>query len=253
MPYKRLSTAKIAKAVGCHPNTVRLYEKWGLISPAPRSRSGYRLYSAVHLFQMRLARTALHGAYPGRAIRRSAYAVIQKTAGGDLGGALELAYNHLATVRSERSYAGAAVQLLERWAKGVPADPLRRPLRIREAAHLLGLTPDTLRSWERNGLIDVPRDPGNRYRLYGGEEIGRLRVIRMLRQAGYSPGAILRMLLSLDQGEAIDLAEALDTPQPGEDVYSAADHWLSSLEEHERRAKEMIAMLEEMIAGRQKD
>ncbi len=248
MPYKRLSTAKIAKAVGCHPNTVRLYEQWGLIAPVPRSRSGYRLYTEMHLYQMRLARKALHGAYPGPNIRRSAYKVIHKAAGGDTGGALELAYKHLAVVQAERNYAQTAVQLLERWAGGTPADPLRQPLRISDAARLLGLTADMLRSWERNGLIEVPRNPDNGYRLYGGEEIGRLRVIRMLRQAGYSPNAILRMLLQLDAGETENLAAALDTPRPDEDVYMAADRWLSTLEEQEDRAREMIALLEEMIA-----
>jgi hypothetical protein len=43
MPYNKLSTSKIAKAVGCHPNTVRLYEQWGLIQPVPRSAKGLSL------------------------------------------------------------------------------------------------------------------------------------------------------------------------------------------------------------------
>ena len=34
MPYNRLSTSKIAKIVGCHPNTVRMYEAWGLLPTA---------------------------------------------------------------------------------------------------------------------------------------------------------------------------------------------------------------------------
>ncbi len=248
MPYNRLSTAKIAKAVGCHPNTVRLYEQWGLIAPVPRSSSGYRLYTEMHLYQMRLARTALHGPYPGPNIHHSAYQVIYKAASGDLGGALEEGYKHLAVVQTERSYADTAVQMLKRWASGAPVDPLRQPLRIGDAAHLLGLTSDTLRSWERNGLIEIPRDPGNGYRLYGGEEIGRLRVVRMLRQAGYSPNAVLRMLIQLDRGEIEDLAGALDTPRPDEEVYMATDRWLSTLGEREHRAHEIIALLEEMIA-----
>ncbi len=248
MPYKRLSTSKIAKAVGCHPNTVRLYEQWGLISPVPRSRTGYRLYTDLHLYQMRLARMALRDPYPGPNIRRSAYELVHKAAAGDLGGALELAYKHMATVQAERSYAETAVRMLERWAAGAPAEPMRLPLQIGDAARLLGITTDMLRSWERNGLIEAPRDPNNRYRLYGGEEIGQLRVIRLLRQAGYSPNAILRMLVRLNRGEAEDLAAALDTPEPDEDVYMAADRWLSTLDEQEQRAREIISLLEEMVS-----
>jgi hypothetical protein len=69
----------------------------------------------------------------------------------------------------------------------------------------------------------------------------------MLSRAGYSTMSILRMLLHLDQGQGGDLKWVLDTPRPDEDVYSASDHWLSTLAEHERRARQMIALLEEMI------
>ncbi|MCP4519474.1 MAG: MerR family transcriptional regulator, partial [Delftia sp.] len=110
---------------------------------------------------------------------------------------------------------------------------------------------DSLRNWERDGLIKIPRNPRNGYRLYGAPEIGRLRVIRMLRRAGYSTMAILRMLLHLDQGQGGDLRQVLDTPRPDQDVYSAADHWLSTLAAQEKRALDAIAQLEAMIAKRQ--
>jgi hypothetical protein len=53
------------------------------------------------------------------------------------------------------------------------------------------------------------------------------------------------MLRQLDQGG--DLRQALDTPAPDEDVYSAADRWLSTLASQERRALDLITQLEEMI------
>ena len=93
----------------------------------------------------------------------------------------------------------------------------------------LGVTIDILRNWDRNGLIDVPRDPSNGYRRYGAREISRLRVIRMLSRAGYSLSAILRMLIQLDRGEKTDLRRALDTPRPDEDVYLASDRWISTV------------------------
>ncbi len=247
MPYHRLSTAKIARAVGCHPNTVRLYEQWGLLPPVERSRTGYRLYTTAHLNQMRLARLALNAPWPGRAIRRSVTALVKLAATGDLGAALEDAYRHLALVQAERSQAEAAARLLERWAQGAPTDPTVRPLRIREVAGLLGLTTDILRNWERNGLLSVPRDPGNGYRLYTQTEIARLRVIRMLRNTGYSPMAILRMLVQLDGEGSDDLRASLDTPSPDEDVYSAADRWITTLAGQEELALKLIDLIEERI------
>jgi DNA-binding transcriptional MerR regulator len=244
-----LRTSDLARAVGVHPNTVRLYEEWGLLPPIPRSPSGYRLFTEAHLDQMQLARTALHGPWPGRKIKGSALKLVRQAATGDLG-ALEQAYKHLALVQAERAQAEAAARMLERWAEGAAADATSRPLHIGEAAQLLDVTTDMLRNWERNGLIRVPRDPRNGYRLYGPSELGRLRVVRMLLRAGYSTMAILRMLLDLDQGQPGDLRQVLDTPRPDEDVYSAADRWVSTLCAFEGRAADLIAQLEAMIRKR---
>jgi len=251
MKRRYLRTSDIAQAVGVHPNTVRLYETWGFLPPIRRSPSGYRLFTQDHLDQMRLARTALHGDWPGRNIRQSALALVKQAASGDLGGALEQAYHHLALVQAERAQAETAAQLLERWAQGAAADATARPLSISQAAKLLGVTSDVLRNWERNGLIQVPRDLGSGYRRYGAAEIGRLRVIRMLLRAGYSTMAVLRMLLHLDAGQEGDLRQVLDTPRLDEDVYFAADRWLSALTAQELRAQDMIAQLEERIRKRQ--
>jgi DNA-binding transcriptional MerR regulator len=247
MSGNRLGTSQIARAIGVHPNTVRLYEAWGFLPAVPRSPSGYRLYTQRHLDQMRLARTALHGSWPGKKLRDSAVTLVRCAASGDLGGALELAYGHLAQVQAEAARAEAAAQFLQRWADGAAVEAAGKPLTIRQAADLLGLTADTVRGWEREGLLHVPRDPANGYRQYGPAEIGRLRVIRMLRLAGYSTMAILRMLLRLDRGQATDLRAALDTPRPDEDVYSAADQWLTTLTEQEQRAADLITQLEAMI------
>ncbi len=128
-----------------------------------------------------------------------------------------------------------------------PADSAIQPLQIGQVAHLLGVTIDILRNWDRNGLINVPRDPSNGYRRYGAQEISRLRVIRMLSRAGYSLSAILRMLIQLDRGEKTDLRRALDTPRPDEDVYLASDRWISTLTDQEQRAHTIIALVEEII------
>ena len=150
-------------------------------------------------------------------------------------------------MQSERAHADVAAGLLERWAFGAPADATIQPLQIGQVVHLLGVTIDILRNWDRNGLINVPRDPSNGYRRYEAQEISRLRVIRMLSRAGYSLSAILRMLIQLDQGEKTDLRRALDTPRPDEDVYMASDRWISTLTDQEQRAHTIIALVEEII------
>jgi DNA-binding transcriptional MerR regulator len=245
MASKYLRTNQIAKAVGVHANTVRLYEEWGFIAPAERSESGYRLFTQKHLEQMKLARLALGWPYPGS--REGTLALVRCAVNEDLGMAMEWAYQNLAHVRVERTHAEAAVEFLERWASGHVLDTTRGQYHISEAAARLGVTVDMLRNWERDGLIEVPRDPESNYRLYGAAEFGRLRVIRMLRKAGYSLMAILRMLLQFDAGRRENLRQALDTPREDEDIQWVADRWLTTLQLQEERAQEVIRQVSRLI------
>jgi molybdopterin-binding protein len=50
----------------------------------------------------------------------------------------------------------------------------RQPYAVGEAAHLLGISLDTLRRWDRQGRIRTERDRANR-RVVPAEEIERLR------------------------------------------------------------------------------
>ncbi len=247
---KYLRTIDLAREAGIHPNTVRLYEQWGFLPPIPRSPKGYRLFTARHLDLLRLARTALHTNIVGGDVRQAALDVIYTAAKGDLGGALDAAYRLQARIQAERDQAEAAASTLERWAADTSAAETsgeQQPLRIGDAARLLNSTVDSLHNWERNGLISVPRDPHNGYRLYAAPEIGRLRVIRMLIRSGYSTMAVLRMLTQLDRGQASDLRQALDTPAPDEDALYASDHWLSTLAEAGENARRAVGMIEKML------
>jgi DNA-binding transcriptional MerR regulator len=248
MPREYYYTSEIAKAVDVHPNTVRLYEEWGLLPPIPRTPSGYRKFSEAHLDQMKLARMAMHFTWLGGEIRKTAYEMVYSGAEGDLGGALELAYQLRVMIQAEQAQAEAAADFLENWAQGSAVESKDKPRKIGEVAKLLNVTTDRLRNWERNGLIEVPRNPLNRYRFYRTREIGRLRVIRTLCQARYSQMAILRMLMRLDQGETKDLRYVLDTPREDEDIYFVTDQLLSTLADLEQKSKQVIDLLGKTIA-----
>jgi DNA-binding transcriptional MerR regulator len=245
-----LWTSDIAKAVGVHPNTVRLYEEWGYLPRVPRTVSGYRKFSDIHLDQMKVIRLVMNFTWMGGEIRRTAYEIIASGAEGDLGGALETAYQLRVLIRAERAQAEAAADFLENWAQGSAIESKDKPRRIGEVARLLNVSTDRLRNWERNGLIEVPRNPLNGYRFYRTREIGRLRVIRTLSQARYSQMAILRMLMRLDQGETEDLRGVLDTPREDEDIYFATDQLLSSLADLDQKTGDLIVLLGETIAKR---
>jgi DNA-binding transcriptional MerR regulator len=244
---KYLSTSKVAQIACCHPNTVRLYEKIGYLQPAIRSENGYRLFTAEHADQMVLARRGLDGDFAGVPLRDAAKTMIMTAAGGDLGGALDLANLNLDLSTAELEQARITVSQVEQWVnQDIPEQPVK-PLNTTSAARLLDVTVDSLRTWERNDLIRVPRSPDNGYRLYGPPEILRLRIIRMLRTAGYSLMAIYRMLKKLDSGQTRGLAQVLDTPGEEEDFFTAADRWITTLTKQEEKAKDLIGLLEARI------
>lgn len=246
LTHRSLRIRHIARQLGVHVNTVRLYETSGFLPPIPRDANGYRAYSIVHLEQARLAHLTVRWPYLGDKARL--VSLVQYAASGDLGMAMELAYGYLAHVRVERTYAESAIEFLERWAAGRLMDAPRRQMHISDAAQHLNVTTDMLRNWERNGLIDVPRDPASGYRLYGTTEFGRLRVIRTLVQSGYSLMAILQMLNRFDAGERENLRDALNVPADEyEYVEVIADRWHSSLMALEDRAHAIIQQLTTLI------
>ena len=244
-----LTAKDLAVAVGCHVNTVHLYEKWAFIPPVPRDpANNYRMYSPYHLEQFKLAYLALKYPYPGgkEVVLDLVYAARDR----ELEKARALADRYREQIASERAQAEAAIAYLERWLAGENLVQVEKPLWIGDAAELLDLTRDTLRSWERDGLIEVPRDAGNGYRLYGPEQIGRLRVIRVLVNAGYSHMAVLRLMLRLDRGEDVDPRQALDTPRADEEIFHITDQWLTALAGERARVEAIVAQIEAMMAMR---
>ncbi|NPV91657.1 MAG: MerR family transcriptional regulator [Firmicutes bacterium] len=243
-----LRTSDIARAVGIHPNTVRVYEQWGFLPPVPRSESGYRLFSGLHLEQVRLVRMALRCTQLGGAIRRQALGVVERAAGCDFPAAGQQARDLWEMVRREREVAEAAVIHLEQWAEGRTGSEDLPGMRISEAAALVGVSIDRLRDWERNGLLSVPREESSGYRVYGPAEIERLQVISAMRKARYSQMSILRVLQTLDRGNKEGLRQALDSPAPDDELYyhCVFDQWRQALAEAEENARRMIGHLEKM-------
>ncbi len=242
---KSYYTREIAQAVGVHPNTVHLYEKWHFIPPVPRDKNNYRVYSQFHLEQMRLARIALPGPYPART--HIVGKLIKTAATGHLIAALELSNQYMAIVHAERKHAEDAAKQVEKWLQSLHLPNSIQYLNITGAAKLLNVTTDTLRTWERNGLINIPRNKNNKYRTYGKQEIETLKGVKMLRRAGYSILSILRMLNQIKKGTAHPILYLLNTPDPNDDICYATDRLLSFLAEHEQRAQKIAAQLNHMI------
>ena len=70
-------TIDIARIIGIHVNTVRLYEKFGLIPKPERLGNGYRVFTDLHIEQFRLARAALQVEVLQNGLRKQAVDIIK--------------------------------------------------------------------------------------------------------------------------------------------------------------------------------
>ena len=241
---KTYRTAEVAAIMGVHPNTVRLYERLGLIPAAERKENGYRVFTGRHLAQFRLARLAFRVEVLQNGLRRQIVETIKTAAAGDYAGASALARVYVRRVRRERAHAEEAAALAGQLLSGAPTAETA-PLRRKEVSAALAVSMDTLRNWEMNGLLTVKRRE-NGYRVYTGEDVRRLKIIRALRCANYSLEAILRLLRARSADPEADVGTALNTPGADDDIVSACDRLIISLGAAEENALAMLELLRDM-------
>lgn len=233
-------TADLAGMFGIHVNTVRLYERYGLIPKAERTAGNYRIFTELHVEQFKLARAALRVEVLQNGLRKQAVAIIKTSASGDYETALKLTESYSDQLEREMKHAEEAVRICRKLLAGIeepcPQDSWGQEVYTRkEAAGILGITIGTLRNWELNGLFSVRR-MANGYRVYTGEDIQRLAVIRSLRCANYSLSSILRMLNALSRDPSADIRRIIDSPGEDDDIITACDKLLTSLAEAKENA-----------------
>ena len=238
-------TTEIAHSIGIHPNTVRLYEELGLIPKAERKANGYRVFTDFHMEQLTFARTALQVEVLQNGLRKQAIDIIKTSSARNFDKAIHLTKHYYQQIKREQRNAEEAIAITEKLLSGENQELSNAILTRKETADLLQISMDALRNWELNGLLTVKRKQ-NGYRVYSGEDIRRLKIIRSLRCANYSLIAILRMLNALSSDPKVDIREAIDTPEETDDIISVCDKLLTSLQCAENNARMMLTHLEEM-------
>ncbi len=75
-------------------------------------------------------------------------------------------------------------------------------MQVLDLAKRLGVTPETVRFYTRNGVLKPAINPDNGYRLYREREFQRLRFVLNARQLGFSVDDIQEILSHADQDES---------------------------------------------------
>ncbi len=237
-------TSQVAAVIGIHPNTVRLYEEWGIIPRPERKENGYRVFTDFHIDQIRLARTAFQIEILQSGLRKKIFQMVKLSAAGKFDDALSLTQAYLSGLLQERDNAEDAIRTVKQIISGENQEN-RAFMKRKEVSEYLGVSMDTLRNWEMNGLLAVKRKE-NGYRIYTDDDIKRLKIIRALRCANYSLEAILRMIQQLSKNPNVDIKTVLNTPRPSDDIISACDQLIRSLSAAEKNAIILMEMLQKM-------
>lgn len=89
-------------------------------------------------------------------------------------------------------------------------------MRIGEMARQLGLAPETLRYYERLGLLPSPARNGGHYREYANEDAERLRLLIGLRQLDLPLAVAAKLATMCTDGRCGEVSEELRAAIPAE-------------------------------------
>jgi DNA-binding transcriptional MerR regulator len=194
-----LLTKDLARSVGVSVQQVRNYEAGGFLPPVERSPSGYRRFTRQHLVALQTARQLI-GGYGWQRAQQIMQAVHQ----GKHSDALALIderHAELAEMRLQLEQTLAALNLLAAQLPWETHSHVSEHFRVGAAARLVGVRVSALRFWEQQGLLQPIRENGSNYRLYDEQQLRRLRIVALLRQANYDFGAIRTTLDELEAGQ----------------------------------------------------
>jgi len=200
---KNLRPIDLGRAAGLSAQSVRKYEEWGFLPPTERSPTGYRRYGQRHLRALHAARAAIEG-YGWPTARR----IMQFVHRGEAAAVLATIDACHGDLNRRRGNVEETLGVLRAAATAEPRVPptKNRPrwrtcLQVGEAAQQVGAPVSALRFWEAQGLLFPHRDESSRYRLYDAEQLRRLQVVVLLRDAGYAFDVIRAVLDEVGQGQ----------------------------------------------------
>lgn len=187
----------LARAAGVSTQQVRNYVDWGVLPPAPRTESGYRVLGERHRDALLTYRALAKGF--GWAAAKT---IMNAVHDGDPDAALALVNEAHADVHEQTRRLAATAEALTAVASTAP--PPRSDLRIGEVARVLGVRTSALRVWESAGLLVPERERGTGYRRYTPADVRDARMITMLRQNGYGLEQIHPILAGLRESGSSD-------------------------------------------------
>jgi len=215
---------EISRLTGVKAGTIRFYEKCGFVGPVERTSNNYRLYRRRHICQIRVCRLVF-GGFVNRRLRRESRKVLAASAGWDLEAYGEAVAGYQRVVEEDIEGTRKAIAIcMEKMVQEMGEDRLYSK---KEAAAIVGVTPEAIRNWERNGLLG--RQEFYQKRFYGQTLLNRMYVIRLLLDTGYSMMAVRSFMREYDSGRSEGAERLLMSPEENEELCYRSDRYLEAL------------------------
>ncbi len=232
---------ELSRLTGVKAGTIRFYEQCGFVGPVERTSNNYRLYHRRHIYQVRVCRLVF-GGYVNRRLRRESRRVLDASARWDLEAYGEAAANYQRAVEADIAGTRKAIAIcMEQMSQEEGED---RCCSKKQAAAMVGVTPEAIRNWERNGLLGQ-HEPYEK-RFYGQALINRMYVIRLLLDTGYSMMAIKSFMQECDSGQLKNAERLLISPEESEELRYRSDRYLEALLCLREKARQLCELKAEM-------
>ena len=178
----KLRPIDIARKLNISTSTLRHYESWGMLPPVQRSANGYRIYTEEHAAYFECIRAMADGF--GILLTGEVMKSIQAK---DVASAFWLVNKAQSALHNEKIISEKTINNL--MTKATPLSSSKKSkdyLTINEISKETGIPATTIRHWEKTGLLSIPRDNSNRYRLFTPKHIRQILVIHALKAPIYS-------------------------------------------------------------------
>lgn len=231
----------LSQLTGVKAGTIRFYEKCGFLEPAKRLPNGYRVFCRRHIYQIQACRLVF-GGFVNKRLRRISLDILQAARDWHPEAYRQAAGSYLQAVEEDIRRTKIAVDFVMDKLQESSADS--SVYTKKQAAGLVGSTPEAIRNWERNGLL--PQRVRYEKRLYSQQELNCMYVIRLLLDNGYSIMAVQSFFREYRrEGREAAMLQLME-PGESEDLIYRADRYRETLLRTREKARQLCAMADEM-------
>ena len=194
---------------------------------------------------MQIARLAFSQEFIQNNLRKKATQIVKLSGREQLKEALIAAKNYYAFLQQEYAHTISTVETIEKLQQNNVLSESETTYTHKQVAERLNLTEETIRNWERNGLLEIARNRQNR-RVYTESDIQKCMVIRTLRSAHFSITSIAHLLQAISTKKDVSIVDIVKSPKFVPEFTHVTDDLVMNLKKAMTDVEQVIALLKEL-------